>query len=125
MRMHHLGLAVNSIQSALEFIQSIASVQSVSETVFDKEQNANLCMVRIGDGTAIELIEGELASKMIKKGQFFYHSCWETDDMEKELRSLTEKGGMIISPPKPAVLFENRRVAFIMTEIGLLELLEG
>ena len=124
MKMHHLGLAVSSIPSALAFLQSVVNVESVSETVFDREQNANLCMVNVRDGTAIELIEGEFAEKMIKKGQFFYHSCWETDDMEKELRALTEKGGMIISPPKPAALFGDRKVAFIMTEIGLLELLE-
>ena len=34
------------------------------------------------------------------------------------------RGGVLVSEPKPAVLFGGRRVAFLYTRIGLIELLE-
>ena len=35
------------------------------------------------------------------------------------------QGAILISSPKPAILFQNRLVAFLMTPIGLIELLNA
>lgn len=124
MKMHHIGLAVENIESALEYLASVADIEKVSDIVYDSEQNAKLCMVTVKAGTDIELISGEVVAKIVKKGQHLYHVCWETADIERELQLMTEKGGMVVSAPKPAILFDNKRVAFVMTEIGLTELVE-
>ena len=125
MKMHHLGLAVENIESALLDLSTVTDIDFVSDTVYDSEQKANLCMVTVKNGTSIELIQGEMVSKLVKKGQHFYHICWETDDMEQEIQNITEKGGMVISAPKPAILFNNRKVAFVMTDLGLFEIVES
>ena len=74
MKIHHIGLAVEQIETITEYLYTIADVETVSDIIYDKEQNAHLRMV--------------------------------------------------VSSPKPAVLFDHRRVAFVMTKLGLLELVE-
>ena len=55
----------------------------------------------------------------------FYHICFEVIDIEKKINFFEEEGGIIISAPAPAVLFNGRKVSFIYTEIGIVELLEA
>lgn len=124
MRLHHIGIATEDINATIEYIKNFVVIESVSATVYDSKQDANLCMLSVKDGSNIELIQGEVISKIIKKGQYIYHLCWETEDIEKQIQMLIDKNGLVISPLKEAVLFDNRRVAFIMTDIGLVELLE-
>ena len=125
MRLHHIGIATSSITDMIERLKKNTDVVSVSNIMFDPEQNAELCMVRTQDGTDIELIQGEVVNKLVKKGQYLYHLCWETDDIEARLQQLIDDGGMLVSPMKKAVLFDGRRVAFVMTKLGLTELLES
>ena len=51
--------------------------------------------------------------------------CYQTKDIEKTAERLVSDGAVQISEIQPAVLFEGRKVCFLMTEIGLIELLEG
>lgn len=124
MKLHHIGIATEDIAVTTAYLEKITEIESKSEVVFDPEQNAMLCMLHISNGTDIELIQGEVVKKLIKKGQYIYHLCYETDHLEAQIQTLTDRGGIVISSPKKAVLFGDKRVAFVMTEIGLVELVE-
>lgn len=124
MKLHHIGIATEDIASTTAYLETITEIESKSEVVFDPEQNAMLCMLHVRNGNDIELIQGEVVKKLIKKGQYIYHLCYETDDIEAQIQALTDCGGIVVSSPKKAVLFGDRRVAFLMTEIGLMELVE-
>ena len=58
----------------------------------------------------------------IEKNITYYHVCYEVENLEESIQTFDKS--IIISKPAEAVLFNNRRVAFIMTPIGIVELLE-
>ena len=54
----------------------------------------------------------------------FHFSCWETENIEEEIEKLKKLDSFLVSEPKEAILFQNKKVAFLMTNIGLVELVE-
>jgi methylmalonyl-CoA/ethylmalonyl-CoA epimerase len=54
-----------------------------------------------------------------------YHICYEVDNIEQAIKDLEEKGFVLIDPPRPAIFFDNRRVAFLSSiYCGIVELIE-
>ena len=124
MRFHHIGIACRNISEALEFIKKSFDIVAVSDVIFDNNQNVELCLVSVSDGTHIELVSGETVDKFVRKRQHLYHTCWQVGDLNEEIEKLYQNGAILISPPKEAILFDNQKVAFLFTEIGIIELLE-
>lgn len=120
----HLGYACNDIHEALESIKKNYPVEQISSVVFDPYQNASLCYIHTKNGPNIELISGEAVKNILKKGMSLYHTCYEVADLRSAITNVKNNGGIIIKEPYPAPLFNNRKVAFLETELGLIELLE-
>lgn len=59
MKFHHIGVCCKNINKEIENIKKIHKVSEISEIVFDKKQEAELCMLKIEDGLKIELISGK------------------------------------------------------------------
>ena len=57
---------------------------------------------------------------VLKKGGGTYHLCYEVPDMHAAIEHLREKGSFLLSGPVPAVAFEMREIAWLMTEANLL-----
>jgi methylmalonyl-CoA/ethylmalonyl-CoA epimerase len=47
------------------------------------------------------------------------------DDINAEIERLVNENAFLISPPKPAILFQNRLVAFLNVSYGMIELLNS
>lgn len=124
MRFHHIGIACRDISETLEFINKSFAIEDVSEIIFDEIQNVELCLVTVTDGPHIELVAGKTVEKFLTKKQFLYHTCWQVNDIEQAIEKLYENGAMLISAPQQAILFDNKRVAFLFSDIGIIELLE-
>lgn len=125
MKFHHIGIACKSITQEIDTIKRIHDVVDISPIVYDPEQKAELCILKLGEGTTIELISGEQVENLTKRRITYYHLCFETDDIEKEIMRLQDLGGFLVSEPKPAILFGNKRVAFLQLSYGLVELVES
>ncbi|WP_412850297.1 VOC family protein [Chryseobacterium sp. PMSZPI] len=125
MKFHHVGVACKDIQEELEKIRKLHKIVEETPVVFDENQQAELCMVTVEDGLNIEFVSGKPVENLLKKRISYYHICYEVDDIEKTIENLTENGGMLISPPKEAILFNNRKVAFLMLSYGIVELLNS
>jgi len=93
-------------------------------TVYDELQQASLCLVTTAEGVTFELVSGKYTAGFVKKGIAYYHVCYSVPDLERTIDELAGAGAMLFVPPKPAVLFGGRRVAFLMTRIGMIELLQ-
>ncbi len=104
-------------------LKNMFQVDKMTDCIFDELQNAWLCMVSLTDGTQIELVSGDVVDNFLKRKQYLYHTCFTTSAIEKEIDRLVALGAFLVSEPKKAVLFQ-KRVAFLMTEMGLVELLE-
>lgn len=125
MKLHHIGIACQDIDKSLLWIKKIFDVTAVSEIVFDKEQNVHLCLIKTNNNVTIELILGITVNSLIKKGVSYYHICFTVKDIFSEIKRLKETGAILVSPPKPAILFNNKLVAFFYTHFGLIKLLES
>lgn len=124
LRFHHIGLATEDIEKSLSEMKNNFDIKDISNIVYDEKQDANLCMVTVSDGAKIELISGNQVARLVKKRQFLYHICYETDNIEEQIKQLEAQGSMVISEPKEAILFGMKKVAFLMTNMGLIELVE-
>ena len=124
MKIHHIGIACSDIEEALADFGRYHPIVKRSEVVYDELQKAELCMVYTDTGLDVEFIAGEQVARLVKKGISYYHLCYEVDDLDAVLSESVGKGAMIISEPKPAVLFDGRRVAFVYLPYGLVEFVE-
>ncbi len=124
MKFGHIGIACRDILNCIEFLKSIVEIDSISEQIYDKNQDAVVCMIKTKDGLNIELISGNKVKNIVNKGITYYHLCYKVDDINKYIDYFVEKNCVILSKPQEAVLFDNNKVAFIYTPLGLIELLE-
>lgn len=124
MQLHHIGVACEDIAKSLTHIKKVYDIKSVSNIIFDEQQNASLCLVETNNGATIELISGATVNGLVEKGISYYHLCFTVKDISAEIDRLKKEGMMLISPPKPAILFKNKLVAFLYAQTGLIELLE-
>ena len=125
MKFHHIGIATKDISKTLVYIKSVYDdIANITEIIYDDLQQASLCMVTLKDGTKIELVSGSQVSTYVKKRIQLYHTCWEVDDINKYIEKHVQEGSILISELKEAILFNNRKVAFLYSELGIIELLE-
>jgi methylmalonyl-CoA/ethylmalonyl-CoA epimerase len=125
MKFHHIGIACRNIEEEIVKISRIHEITKKSAVVFDREQDAELALLTLSDGTRLELISGRQVESMLKKNISYYHLCFEVDDIYQEIKRLTDEGAYLVSSPKPAILFENREVAFLHVSYGMIELLNS
>lgn len=121
----HVGVACEDITLCKDLIQRTMDVETVSKTVFDERQNASVCLLTLRGGVTLELISGPVVANILKKGMTYYHTCYGVADLEKAISFLkTEYNATVISEIKPGKIFNGRRVVFLYTPIGIIELLE-
>ncbi len=97
----------------------------------DPLQKVKLVFLATRPGDAlIELIEpanedSPVARFLREKGGGLHHLCYEVADLENGIAEMKSRGSLMAKPPKPAVAFQGRRVAWMLTPGKLLvELLE-
>ena len=125
LKFHHLGIACENIKEVTVFLENTFSIVKKSKIVFLENQGVNACLLTNDDGTNIELVSGKTIEGFVKKKQFLYHSCWEVENIDTAIKSFVDNECLLISEPKPSILFNNRKVAFLFTDVGILELLEA
>jgi methylmalonyl-CoA/ethylmalonyl-CoA epimerase len=125
MRFHHIGIACKDIVSTKSDIEKAHVIENSSDIIFDEAQNVSLCLLTLKEGVALELVSGDAVEPYIKKGVSYYHVCYEVDNVVEKYNELVENGFLPVSPLKPAKLFGMRRVGFLYSSFGMIELLEA
>ena len=130
---HHLGVAVAEIMDGIRGFRGFGWNWD-GEIIEDSERNVNLAfLTRNGSDEMLELVsplngKSPVSSTLgaMKNVSTPYHICYEAKDIERTIEILKRRKYTITSPLKPAVAFNNRRVAFLLSRsAGLVELLEG
>jgi len=121
---HHIGVACKNIEQSISIIDKIFQIEEISNMVYDEKQKANLCMIKTKNNINIELISGDIVENLLKKGINYYHTCYMVKNIEEKIKELQNSNCVLISNPKEAILFENKKVAFLYTPFGMIELLE-
>jgi methylmalonyl-CoA/ethylmalonyl-CoA epimerase len=123
MQLHHIGVACADIEEGIERLCLIHDVVARTPVVYDPGQDAQLVMLTLADRTRIELVAGRQVEAIVQKHIGLYHLCFEVEDIGAEIERLEAGGAKLLSPPKPAVLFDGRAVAFLYVDYGMIELL--
>ena len=124
MRFHHLGIACDNHEESIAFLRENFGEINVCEPIFDPLQNATVQMISLPDGVDIELISGDAVAPFIKRNMLLYHTCWSVENISLSIDKLVNSGAKVISEPKEAILFDNAKVAFLASSIGIIELVE-
>lgn len=122
---HHIGIAVFSLETGARHVRDFYAGNVVRETgpVHDPMQEADLQLFELKDGSRIEIVAGQPATSTLAKGFTLHHVCYEVGSVADTVQEWYARGAVIVSPPKPAVLFDGRLVAFVLTPLGLVEFL--
>jgi methylmalonyl-CoA/ethylmalonyl-CoA epimerase len=122
---HHVGVAVRDLSKAIPVYQALFKYELFSGPFTDSTQNVSVCFLTRGDGdTVLELVAplgpNSPIDRTLKKGGGPYHFCYQVPDINAAIAYLTEQGSLLLSGPVPAVAFEMREIAWLMTEVNLL-----
>ena len=112
---HHLGVAVEDLDSALTTYEQLFGAQIEHRATVD-DQGVRAASVRIGD-SRIELLEavGEdtpVGRFLAKRGPGMHHVAYEVGDLDAALAELTGAGADLIDKDPRAGLF-GLEVAFV------------
>jgi methylmalonyl-CoA/ethylmalonyl-CoA epimerase len=129
--LHHVGFVVADIASAMEgFLRSLNA--SWNQQIWeDPLQRVKVAFLTTRPGEPlIELVapvgdRAPVRKFLLEKGGGLHHFCYETDDLKAELQAFRSRRAILVRPPQPAVAFDGRRIAWVLTQENLLvELLE-
>lgn len=99
-------------------------IQKSVSYAYDPAMKVELCLVNF-HGLNMEFVSGEVVKNLVDKRIKLYHICYEVSNLDLKIKELTQNGALLISEPKEATLFDQRRVAFLMLRNGIIiELLE-
>ncbi|MBT6718913.1 MAG: hypothetical protein HOB18_14935 [Nitrospina sp.] len=124
-KFHHLGIACKSFVQCKEIVNTFFEIKSEGDVIFDSNQDAILCLLTNEEDLKIELISGNIVQKFVNNNQNFYHTCFRVENINNAIVFLKrERKSIVISEPKPSMLFNNCVVAFLYTPIGIVELIQ-
>lgn len=112
---HHLGVAVDDLDSALETYERLFGAEVEHEATID-EQGVRAASLRIGEGR-VELLEAlgqdtPVGRFLAKRGPGMHHVAYEVSDLRATLAELTREGAELIDREPRAGLF-GLEVAFV------------
>ena len=130
---HHTGIAVSSIEAKLPFYFNALGMKQLSKIIHDPIQKVKVVLLGYTADDQhppfIELVEpvgsNTPIDRFLQQNISIYHFCLEVPDIEAALQTARTNKAIIIQRPVPAVLFNNRKIAWILTpDKYLIEFLE-
>lgn len=132
MKLHHFGFVVVDVAAGAAGFKRSLTASWDGRIFADPLQKVKVTFLSTGPGDAlIELVQPDAEDSPVsrflrEKGGGFHHACYEVDDLERQMAEMKSRGALIARRPHPAVAFEGRRIAWMLTSEKLLvELLEG
>lgn len=125
---HHVGIVVESIENAIIHYSALFGTESISNVYKIASQKVNVCFVKVGINSFIELVEpiGEESQvfKLLKKRVSYYHVAYKVNQIEEavtRLESMDYKAMEFFN----SEAFDGKRCIFLFTpEAHLIELIE-
>lgn len=125
-RLHHVGFAIRNIENEIAAFRSSILASWDGKIFHDPLQKVRVTFLRTSSpfDAMVELVEPAAedspVGQFLKRGGGLHHLCYEVPDLSAHLEKMQAGGGMIVKPPLPAVAFENRRIAWVVTRQKLL-----
>ncbi len=131
MKFNHIGIAVESIERYFQDILGpLFDCKMKSRIYTDPLQDSRVAFVETADGSTIELIEplspaSPVSTILRNKRGGLHHLCFMADNFENDLAKLKKSKFVLVSSPKKAIAFNNRKIAFFLSPSNeLIEIIE-
>lgn len=129
MKIHHVGIAVESLKEAIPVFEKLLGSPPASEELIE-DQKVRVVVFGVGE-SRIELLEAADADSPVgrfiaKRGPGIHHLTLAVENIEESLEAL-EKSGIRLIDSKPRAGAGNERIAFLhpkSTAGVLIELVE-
>jgi len=126
---HHVGLVVESIESSILHYSALFGTENISNIYRIESQLVNVCFVKVGPNSFIELVEpiGEDSQvfKLLKKRVSYYHVAYKVNQITEavaRLEALDYKAMTYFN----SEAFDGKRCIFLFSpEAHLIELIEN
>ncbi len=115
MRIDHIGIAVPDLEAAIRTYETLLQTPCYKREIVASE-NVETAFFQTGE-SKVELLgatspESVIATYIQKKGPGLHHVAFEVDDLDEELKRLSESGFVLITPV-PKLGADNKRIAFL------------
>jgi methylmalonyl-CoA/ethylmalonyl-CoA epimerase len=125
LRLHHVGLVVPGIEECRAFYVDVLQYRERTQVIHDPVQTAFAQFFSIrGADHYIELIAPDSESSKLqeaaRKGKKLNHLCYSCEKIAPMVSFMKDSGCFVIQSPVPAVAFDGRLIAWLMTPDGLL-----
>ena len=115
MRIDHIGIAVPDLEAAIRTYETLLQTPCYKRELVASE-NVETAFFQTGE-SKVELLgatspESVIATYIQKKGPGLHHVAFEVDDLDAELKRLSESGFVLITPV-PKLGADNKRIAFL------------
>ena len=129
--LHHIGYVVPSIAAVgTRFAKSLGATWD-EQIIHDPLQRVFVSFIApvIESAAQIELVEpagdDSPVRAFLQRGGGLHHLCYEVDDLDSHMEKMRAQGSVPAKPPLPAVAFDGRHIAWMLTpDRLLLEFLE-
>ena len=116
LQFHHIGLACRDMAQDRRDHEFLG-YRAEGDVFEDPRQRIRGLFMTLGP-MRVELLEpldeSSPLTAYLKRGIKIYHQCFSCPDIEQTIHSLQEHGARLVSPPKPAVAFDDRQIAFLI-----------
>ncbi|MEN9838924.1 MAG: hypothetical protein RL177_403 [Bacteroidota bacterium] len=115
MRIDHIGIAVPDLEAAIRTYETLLQTPCYKREIVASE-NVETAFFQTGE-SKVELLgatspESVIATYIQKKGPGLHHVAFDVDDLDAELKRLSESGFVLITPV-PKLGADNKRIAFL------------
>lgn len=115
MKIEHIGIAVRELSQSVPLFEKLLNTPCYKTEQVESEQVAT-AFFKTGDAK-IELLESSHAEGVIarfieKKGEGIHHIAFEVQDIEAEMKRLTDEGFVLLND-KPKQGADNKLVCFL------------
>jgi methylmalonyl-CoA epimerase len=98
-RIDHIGIAVQSVDGALEFFERALGMK-LDHVAMEEGGRTRVAFLPVG-GAEVELVEPQdadsgLGKFLAKRGEGIHHICFQVDDIEAALAQLGANGAQLI-----------------------------
>jgi methylmalonyl-CoA/ethylmalonyl-CoA epimerase len=130
LRLHHIGVVVRAIEESRTFYLDVLQYRERTPIIHDPIQTAFVQFFSIpGSDHYIELVAPDSDTSKLReasrKGKPLNHLCYSCHNIAHMVSFLKESGCIVRQDLIPAVAFDGRFIAWLMTPVGLLiELVE-
>ena len=123
MILDHVGIAVRSIEQAVEQWRTVFGYRPLTEIVTNRTQKVRVIFLQKAGSLEVKLIEPTDASSPIyalaQRGGGLHHLCFRCESIDAEVARLQAAGLRVLADAQPGEAFDGERIAFVYAGNGL------